>query len=108
VARTSTVRIHGRPEVCAADMTTSLLNVLLRHAFPIDTVCGGKAVCGRCLLRIHSGEAFLSPIREREAARLAALKAGPGMRLACQCHTRGDIEIEVINIRTQGGQPHRP
>lgn len=99
MARTSTVRIHGRTETFAADMTTSLLNVLLRNGFPIDTVCGGKAVCGRCLLRIRSGEAFLSPIREREAARLASLGAGAGMRLACQCHTRGDIEIEVINIR---------
>ncbi len=101
MARTSTVRIHGRPGAFAADMTTTLLNVLLRNGFPIDTVCGGKAVCGRCLLRIRSGEVFLSPVREREAARLAALGAVPGMRLACQCHTRGDIEIEVINIRSR-------
>jgi ferredoxin len=42
---------------------------------------------------------LLSPVREREAARLAALGAGPDMRLACQTHTRGDIKIEVINIR---------
>jgi adenylate cyclase len=96
----ATVSLHGRTESFAADITTSLLNILLRNGFPIDTICGGRAVCGRCLLRIHSGEAFLSPIREREAARLSSLGAGPGMRLACQCHTRGDVEIEVINIRS--------
>jgi adenylate cyclase len=96
----ATVSIHGRAESFAADITTSLLNILLRNGFPIDTVCGGRAACGRCLLRIRSGEAFLSPIREREAARLSSLGAGPGMRLACQCHTRGDVEIEVINIRS--------
>ena len=96
----ATIRIHGRSESFAADISTSLLNILLRNRFPIDTVCGGRAICGRCLLRIRSGEAFLSPVREAEATRLAALKAGPGMRLACQCHTRGDVEIEVINIRS--------
>ena len=96
----ATIRIHGRTESFAADISTSLLNILLRNRFPIDTVCGGRAICGRCLLRIRSGEAFLSPVREAEATRLAALKAGPGMRLACQCHTRGDVEIEVINIRS--------
>ena len=96
----ATIRIHGRPESFAADISTSLLNILLRNRFPIDTICGGRAICGRCLVRIRSGEAFLSPIREAEATRLAALEAGPGMRLACQCHTRGDVEIEVINIRS--------
>jgi adenylate cyclase len=80
-------------------MTTSILNILLKNRFPIDTICGGRAICGRCLIRILSGGAFLSPVGERESIRLAALGAGPGMRLACQCHTRGDIEIEVVNIR---------
>jgi ferredoxin len=93
------IRIHGREEVFGADLTTSILNVLLRNRFPIDTICGGRAICGRCLIRIRSGDAFLSPVGEREAVRLAALGAGPGMRLACQCHTRGEVEIDVINIR---------
>lgn len=95
----ASIRIHGREERFPADITTSILNILLRNRFPIDTVCGGRAICGRCLVRIVSGASFLSPIREGEAARLASLGAGPGSRLACQCHTRGDVEIEVVNIR---------
>jgi len=94
-----TIRIHGRPDAFEAELPTSILNVLLRTRFPIETLCGGRAICGRCLIRIRSGTEMLSPMREREAARLAALGAGPDMRLACQTHTRGDIEIEVINIR---------
>jgi adenylate cyclase len=94
-----TIRIHGRPDAFEAELPTSILNVLLRNRFPIETLCGGRAICGRCLIRIRSGTEVLSPMREREAARLAALGAEPGMRLACQTHTRGDIEIEVINIR---------
>ena len=105
----ATIRIHGREESFPADITTSLLNILLRNRFPIDTVCGGRAICGRCLVRVVSGASFLSPVGEREAARLAALGAGPGSRLACQCHTRGDVEIEVVNIRVgqgPGAQEH--
>ena len=94
-----TIRIHGRADAFEAELPTSILNVLLRNRFPIETLCGGRAICGRCLIRLRSGMELLSPVREREAARLAALEAGPDMRLACQTHTRGDVEIEVINIR---------
>jgi len=37
---------------------------------------------------------------QAEIARLAALKAGEDMRLACQSHTRRDIEIEIMNPGT--------
>ena len=59
----ATIRIHGREESFPADITTSLLNTLLRNRFPIDTVCGGRAICGRCLVRVVSGASFLSPVR---------------------------------------------
>jgi adenylate cyclase len=94
-----TIRIHGQEETFEADISTSILNVLLKNRFPIETLCGGRAICGRCLIRVHSGMELLSPVREREAVRLSALGAGPDMRLACQSHTRGDVQIEVINIR---------
>jgi adenylate cyclase len=93
------VRIFGSGEEFEVGLLTSLLNLLLSHRFPIDTVCGGRAQCGRCVVRVRSGAAGLSPIREQEARRLAALGASPDMRLACQCYTRGDVEIEVINRR---------
>ncbi len=98
----ASVRIHGSGEVFQTGILTSLLNALLSHGFPIQTLCGGKAECGRCLIRIHSGLAFLSPMREEERRKLQALGAGTDNRLACQCFTRGDVEIEVINTVTRG------
>ncbi len=97
------IRIRGRPEVFPCNLTTSILNVLLQNAVPIDTVCGGRANCGRDLIRIHAGGRFLSPVREGEAARLTAVAregepAGPDIRLACQCYVRGDVEIEIIHF----------
>ena len=75
-----------------------------KNAFPIETYCGGRASCGRDLIRIHAGAEFVSPRRDVETRRLAALAAegepsGPDMRLACQSYVRGDVEIEVIHLR---------
>jgi ferredoxin len=93
------VRIFGSGETFQAGMLTSLLNVLLSNRFPIDTLCGGRAECGRCLIRIQSGAEYVSPRREKEERKLASLGAGKDMRLACQCYTRGTIEIEVMHRR---------
>jgi ferredoxin len=102
-----TIRIHGRPEAFETNLTTSILNTLLRNQFPIDTICGGRAVCGRDLVRVKSGAEFLSPKRVPETRRLEALAmqgepSGPEMRLACQTYARGDIEIEVIHLADRG------
>jgi len=91
------IRVHGRAEPLPSTPAVSLLNLLLRSAGPIQTVCGGRAQCGRCLIRVLSGQENLSPRREAEVRRLAALGAGPDMRLACQSYTRGDVEIQIMN-----------
>jgi ferredoxin len=101
-----TIRIYGSPEAFECNLTTSILNVLLRNRFPIDTLCGGRASCGRDLIRIREGAAFFSPRRERETKRLASLAAagepsGKDMRLACQTFVRGDVVIEVIHLHTK-------
>lgn len=59
--------------------------VRLRHD------CGGKAICGTCRVRVEAGRA--SPPGERELARLAAVGAGPGYRLACQARAGSDMEL---------------
>jgi ferredoxin len=97
------IRVHGRPEVYPCNLTTSILNVLLRNAFPIETICGGRAGCGRDIIRIRSGAEFLSPRRDAEALLLSALAqkgepSGPDIRLACQSYVRGDVEIEVFHL----------
>jgi adenylate cyclase len=96
------IRIHGG-ETFTTGVLTSLLNALLSHRYPIETLCGGHAECGKCLIKIVSGAQYLSPIHPTEAKKLSSLEAGPGMRLACQCYTRGDVEIEVINQKKPAG-----
>jgi len=98
----ASIRVEGRTEIYQANLTTSILNILLRNGFPIRTICGGRAQCGRDIIRIKSGAEFLSPHREMETRKLAALAregepSGPDVRLACQTFVRGDVVIEVLH-----------
>jgi ferredoxin len=102
-----TIRVRGHDASFTTNLTTSILNTLLRNGFPIETICGGRAVCGRDIIRVWEGALYVSPRREAEVKRLEALAAqgepsGPDVRLACQCYVRGDIEIEVFHIARRG------
>ncbi len=95
----ATITIHPGGERVAVAPLRSLLNTLLAEGVRIDTVCGGLAECGRCLVRVRKGAEALSLPTAREMVRLAALGAGPDYRLGCQTYARGDVEIEVVNPR---------
>lgn len=73
----------------------SLLNALAKEGVKIRHDCGGKALCGTCRVRVVSGATGLSPVGERERARLEAVGAGPDERLACQAHAFRDVDIEI-------------
>ncbi len=80
----------------------SILNALLRSGIAIDHRCGGRAQCGTCRVRIVSGQQFLSPIRDREKAKLAKFRDETHLRLACQTYTYGDFTIGVVSRQTRG------
>ncbi len=91
------IRIKGRAEKIKSNPVHSILITLKRNSIPIETVCGGKAQCGRCLIRVAKGLKTMNARNDREISRLKALGAASNMRLACQSYTHGDIEIEIIN-----------
>ena len=80
------------------DLVTSLLVSLQRNVVPIMSICGGRAQCGKCAVRIVKGHEYLTKRSALETIRLKALEAGDDIRLACQTHTRGDVEIEILNL----------
>jgi adenylate cyclase len=73
----------------------NILNSLLHHDQPIHTICGGRARCGCCRIRVLEGERGLSPVNEFEKQRLGADALAEGWRLACQTHMLRDIRIHL-------------
>lgn len=96
-----TVMVTNTKSEIEVMMLRSLLFSLQINDVPIETECGGRAVCGRCAVKILKGKKALSPITKREQHKLTAMKAGDDLRLACQAHPGKDVEIEIVNFGKQ-------
>jgi uncharacterized 2Fe-2S/4Fe-4S cluster protein (DUF4445 family) len=80
----------------------------------IESICGGKATCGKCRVRIEEGYfeeygfeskvASLSPIGEGDRMFLNKRQLRHNYRLACQTHIHGDIVIFVPEESRMGEQ----
>ena len=73
----------------------SVLEASLRFNVPHASVCGGKARCSTCRVRVVSNRAGLPPPSGREAFVLARVGASgnPAIRLACQLRSQTDIAV---------------
>ncbi|MDK9706037.1 MAG: 2Fe-2S iron-sulfur cluster-binding protein [Desulforhopalus sp.] len=89
------INIENLQVTIAAQPGRSLLNTLVLEDQPIHTVCGGRARCGCCRIRIVEGKKGISPVNEWEKVRLTAEELAAGWRLACQTHTLRDITIHL-------------
>ena len=84
---------------------TTVLAAARSLGVDIDSVCGGRAVCGRCQvtlsrgefpkLKIVSEEANLTPINETERKYDRIKGLAPERRLGCQACLAGDAVIDV-------------
>jgi len=84
---------------------TPLLQAARSLGVDIDSVCGGRGLCGRCQVLLAEGDfpkhgvtsraEHLSPFGsvEQEYCRLQPM--APGRRLACSTQVQGDVVIDV-------------
>jgi adenylate cyclase len=71
----------------------SVLEGSLSAGIPHACICGGRARCSTCRVRVVGDHHKLPPPSEVERAVLARVKAEPSVRLACQLRPTGDISI---------------
>jgi adenylate cyclase len=73
----------------------SILEASLRFNVPHASVCGGRARCSTCRVRIVSDRSALPRPSGREAFVLARVGAGanPAIRLACQLRPQADVAV---------------
>ncbi len=71
----------------------SVLEASLRHKVPHASVCGGRARCSTCRIRITSDLTVLPEPSARESFVLNRLgtDGDPAIRLACQLHPTADL-----------------
>jgi adenylate cyclase len=88
------IRLHypgGR--VAQVPRGFSVLEGSLSAGIPHAWICGGRARCSTCRIRIVGDRQELPPPSEVESAVLARVRAEPAVRLACQLRPLGDLSV---------------
>jgi uncharacterized 2Fe-2S/4Fe-4S cluster protein (DUF4445 family) len=81
----------GRRVMCSAGAT--LLDAAQEAGVMLTAICGGEGSCGRCIVRVMSGE--VSPPNDTETFELGRDDVADGWRLACQTAIAGDVRVHV-------------
>ena len=81
-------------EMKKAESRKSLLEQLLAEGKFIENPCNGKGVCGKCKVKILSGDA--GKITETEKHFLSAEELEQGIRLACMVVPEEKLEVEIL------------
>jgi len=84
---------HASGRVIIAPIGRSILEAMRDVGVPHASVCGGRARCTTCRVRISDGLAALHPPSAMEAQALARIEAPPNVRLACQTRPRQDVAV---------------
>jgi adenylate cyclase len=84
------------PTVTAAPGMT-LLEVSRAAGVPHASVCGGRARCSTCRVKIESGRESLPAPNAAEAVALQALEAPADVRLACQLCPSAPMSVTILN-----------
>lgn len=79
----------------------TLLEISRMHGLPHASVCGGRARCSTCRVRIDAGGERLPPPGPAEAETLARIDADADVRLACQIRPEAPLTVtRLVNPRT--------
>ena len=87
-----TIRYVGGPTVRIARGAT-LLEASRMNRIPHAAVCGGRARCSTCRVRIDDTQVPLPPPQFHEAITLGSIQAPENVRLACQIRPQGSMTI---------------
>ncbi|MBI2440759.1 MAG: DUF4445 domain-containing protein [Lentisphaerae bacterium] len=74
---------------------TILLEAAAQAGLIVQTPCGGQGQCGKCRVKIVSGQASACPPTANCRSAMSAAEVEQGYRLACQARVQGDLVVEV-------------
>lgn len=105
---------YGNGKTVRVPKGLSVLEASLRHNVPHASVCGGRARCSTCRIRIIGDHAALPEPSQREAFVLTRVgTADPSIRLACQLRPTSDLSFfqlftpQTLSANASGSTPAR-
>jgi adenylate cyclase len=105
---------YGNGRTVRVPKGLSVLEASLRYHVPHASVCGGRARCSTCRIRIIGDCSALPEPSQREAFVLNRVGAGdPSIRLACQLRPETDLSFfqlfmpQTMSAKAQASQPQR-
>lgn len=84
---------HGNFSLVCKPGQTILEALGADHRRGIETPCGGKGTCGKCLVKVEG--AGISPVSETERKKLSSSELGAGFRLACIAKVTGELTVTL-------------
>lgn len=100
---------YGNGRTVRVPVGLSVLEASLRHRVPHASVCGGRARCSTCRIRITSDLTALPKPSPRESFVLSRLgsEGDPAIRLACQLHPIADIAfVQLLTPHATSANVH--
>ncbi|MET4606650.1 adenylate cyclase [Bradyrhizobium sp. JR4.1] len=105
---------YGNGKTVRVPKGLSVLEASLRHNVPHASVCGGRARCSTCRIRIIGDHGALPEPSQREAFVLTRVgTSDPSIRLACQLRPTSDLSFfqlftaHTLSANTQASTPAR-
>jgi adenylate cyclase len=105
---------YGNGRTVRVPKGLTVLEASLRNNVPHASVCGGRARCSTCRIRVIGDHDQLPEPSQREAFVLARVGANdPSIRLACQLRPTSDLSFfqlfipSLASANAHTGSPHR-
>ncbi|MEJ8476844.1 adenylate/guanylate cyclase domain-containing protein [Roseibium algae] len=84
----------------------SLLEISRASNIPLAAVCGGRARCSTCRVKVVAGLETLDPPSSAEEAVLKRIGADEEMRLACQIRPQSNLSVRpLVPVRSDAPGP---
>ena len=94
------IRISPGHRSITWDPSRSLMDQLLENGIYLDNACSGRGLCGKCRIRVVSGEG--TPVTGEEEKLLSREELDSGIRLACMMEPVTDLELETVGGEKKG------
>lgn len=81
---------------CLVNHEDTIFAVAAEHDISIQSDCGGKGRCGKCLVVVYPAD-YLSSISDTESRLLTSEQLLSGQRLACQSEVNGPVTVSIAS-----------